>query len=102
MLIKSLSVISLAALVASPVVLADDENIRGRTIGVTCAGCHGPDGAGGTAIPPLKGRDAAYLESAMKEYKEGKRPGTIMPRIAKGYSDEDIKAVAEYFANMKD
>jgi sulfide dehydrogenase cytochrome subunit len=102
MLIKSMSVISLAALVASPMLMADDENMRGRTIGVTCAGCHGTDGAGGTAIPPLKGRDAEYLETAMMEYKADKRPGTIMPRIAKGYSDEDIKAVAAYFANMKD
>lgn len=102
MLIKSLSVISLAALFVSPMVMADDENIRGLTIGVTCAGCHGTDGAGGTAIPPLKGRDAEYLETAMKEYKTDKRPGTIMPRIAKGYSDDDIKAVAAYFANMKD
>lgn len=101
MRIKVLLIAATAMAMGSSAVIADD-NIRGRTIGVTCAGCHGTDGVGGTAIPPLKGRDAAYMESALMEYREGKRPGTIMPRIAKGYTDEDIKAVAAYFAGLKD
>jgi len=37
----------------------------------------------------------------MKAYKEGTRPATIMNRIAKGYSDEEIKAMAGYFAKQK-
>lgn len=100
MRINGLFVVVATALISTPVIAGDD--LRGRTIGVTCAGCHGTDGAGGTAIPPLKGRDAEYMESAMLDYKNGKRPGSIMPRIAKGYSDEDIKAVATYFAGLKD
>lgn len=101
MRMKALLIATTAMAMGSSAVLAED-NIRGRTIGVTCAGCHGTDGVGGTAIPPLKARDAAYMESALMEYREGKRPGTIMPRIAKGYTDEDIKAVAAYFAGLKD
>lgn len=101
MKIKVLLITTTAMAMGSSAVIADD-NIRGRTIGVTCAGCHGTDGTGGTAIPPLKSRDAAYMESALMEYREDKRPGTIMPRIAKGYTDEDIKAVAAYFAGLKD
>ena len=101
MKIKVLLIATTAMAMGSSAVIADD-NIRGRTIGVTCAGCHGTDGIGGTAIPPLKGRDAAYMESAMTEYKDGTRSGTIMPRIAKGYTEADIKAVAAYFANLQD
>lgn len=33
----------------------------------------------------------------MKDYKSGKRPSTVMSRIAKGYSDDDITAMAKYF-----
>ncbi|MEZ5478847.1 MAG: c-type cytochrome [Thiolinea sp.] len=71
-------------------------------IAVTCAGCHGTDGAGGSAIPPLKGRDAAYMTEALLGYKNDSRPGSIMPRIAKGYTEDELKAVAEYFAALQD
>jgi len=97
MYIKTLSA-TVVALTLTTAVQAADDNIRGRTIGVTCLGCH----AGGTAIPAIKGRDASSLVSGLMEYKNGKRPGTIMPRIAKGYSEADIKAVAAYFANLKE
>ncbi|HHJ21093.1 MAG TPA: sulfide dehydrogenase, partial [Gammaproteobacteria bacterium] len=48
-----------------------------------------------------KGLPAAHLEKSMLDFKSGKRTATIMGRIAKGYSDEEIKAVAKYFADMK-
>lgn len=73
----------------------------GRTIGVTCNGCHGTDGHSQGAAPSLAGVSAKQLEQSMKDFKSGKRPATIMGRIAKGYSDEEIAAVSEYFANMK-
>ncbi|HPE58768.1 MAG: c-type cytochrome [Thiothrix sp.] len=79
-----------------------DEALRGRTIGVTCAGCHGTDGVGSDMIPTLKGKDAASLEALLTEYKAGERTGSVMPRIAKGYSAADIKAVAAYFASLQD
>jgi cytochrome c553 len=37
----------------------------------------------------------------MIEYKSGKRPGTIMDRIAKGFSDEEIRAIAAWYAGQK-
>ncbi len=73
----------------------------GRTIGVTCNGCHGTDGVSKGAAPSLAGRPSAQLEKAMLDFKTGKRPATIMDRIAKGYTDEEIKAMSDYFANMK-
>jgi cytochrome subunit of sulfide dehydrogenase len=73
----------------------------GRTIGVTCAGCHGPDGRSLGAIPSLSGMTASEIESAMLAFREDKRPATIMNRIARGYTNNDIAVVAEYFANLK-
>jgi sulfide dehydrogenase cytochrome subunit len=37
----------------------------------------------------------------MKAYREGTRPSTIMTRIAKGYTDEDFAAMADYFSAQK-
>ena len=37
----------------------------------------------------------------MAEYKSGKRTGTIMPQIAKGYTDAQIALVATYFSQQK-
>jgi sulfide dehydrogenase cytochrome subunit len=37
----------------------------------------------------------------MKAFKSGERPATLMDRIAKGYTDEEIEAMAKYFAEIK-
>jgi sulfide dehydrogenase cytochrome subunit len=66
-----------------------------------CAGCHGTDGASPGPIPSIKGLSSKYLVSAMKDYKADKRAGTVMNRIAKGYTDEEINLIAEHFARAK-
>ena len=76
-----------------------EENYRGRTIASACFGCHGAGAAGGTAIPPIIiGAPAKFIEASLIAFRDGRRPSTIMQRIAKGYTDEDIAAVAKYFA----
>lgn len=68
----------------------------------TCAGCHGTDGvSSGPATPSIAGISQAYFIDAMVAYKEGTRPSTIMTRIAKGYSEEEVKAMAGFFAKQK-
>jgi cytochrome c553 len=54
-----------------------------------------------TPVPPIKGRSQTDIADAMIEYKSGKRPGTIMDRIAKGFSDEEIRAIAAWYAGQK-
>jgi len=90
----------LAAGMSTPAISANlTESGIGETIGVTCYGCHGYNGVSQGAVPSLKGhKDVAQ---ALKDFKSGKRSGTIMDRIAKGYSDSDIEAVGNYFAAMK-
>ncbi len=73
----------------------------GAMVGNSCAGCHGTMGVSTGAAPSLKGLPADYLATAMKDFKSGKRPASIMGRIAKGYSDESIDAMAAYFGGMK-
>jgi|YelNatPaOPRAMG01_1025707.scaffolds.fasta_scaffold02089_13 cytochrome c553 len=71
-----------------------------QSLAATCFNCHGPHGVSTTAIPSLAGRPAASIVSLMTEYKSGQRPGTIMPQIAKGYTDTQIQLIAEYFAQQ--
>ncbi len=73
----------------------------GQTLALTCLTCHGDAGQGSGAIPPLAGRPADTLYQALIEFKAGTRPATVMDRHAKGYSDEELRAVADYFAQLK-
>jgi cytochrome c553 len=63
-----------------------------------CLGCHGPNGTGMGAVPPLAGRDAPELRALMQAFRDGTRPATIMDRIARGYSEAEIAAAVEHFA----
>jgi sulfide dehydrogenase cytochrome subunit len=65
----------------------------------TCAGCHGTEGKSvGPASPNLAGMSQTYFTDSMNAFKEGTRPATVMDRIAKGYTDSQIEAMAGYFA----
>lgn len=78
------------------------ELTRGAMLGNTCAGCHGNNGVSqGIATPSLAGKSVDTIKEAMTAYKKGDRASTIMGRLAKGYSDEEINAMAEFFAAQK-
>jgi sulfide dehydrogenase cytochrome subunit len=66
----------------------------------SCSGCHATNPRVETPIPPLTGRPAADTAAAMLAFKAGQRPGTIMDRLAKGFSDEEIQAIAAWYAEQ--
>lgn len=73
----------------------------GKMLGDTCAGCHGTLGASaGLAMPTLAGMPDDFIRLAMREFRDGQRYSTIMGRIAKGYTDGDIDAMAAYFSRQ--
>ncbi len=65
-----------------------------------CIGCHGPSGAGIGSVPGIAGRDRAELVAQMNAFRANERPATIMGRIARGYTEAEIIATAEYFARQ--
>jgi len=67
-----------------------------------CSGCHPARAGVDTPVPRLVGRDAAQMVAAMADFGAGKRPATIMDRVAKGFTDDEIKAIAAWFAAQKD
>ncbi|GAB3551594.1 hypothetical protein GCM10027343_36050 [Noviherbaspirillum agri] len=78
--------------------MVGDEGLRLQA----CINCHGPAGTGEPPrFPYLAGQHRAYLVSALKDWKEGKRktdPSGNMNEIARLLNDEDRAAVAAYFA----
>ena len=68
----------------------------------TCFTCHGNEGRSVGGVPPsLAGRSKSELLQALKDFKEGRRPATIMHQHAKGYTDQQLDAIAGYFAAVK-
>jgi sulfide dehydrogenase cytochrome subunit len=67
-----------------------------------CAGCHGTNGASaGLSMPSLAGQNKIAMVEAMKAFKSGERPSTVMGRLAKAYNDAEIEAMGEYFSAQK-
>jgi cytochrome c553 len=93
----AIAAIVLAA--AAPAAVAD--TTAGRALAATCTGCHGTNGRSEGAIPSLAGLQKAYIANAMREFKGGTREATVMHQHAKGYSDEQIERIAEFFAAQK-
>ena len=67
-----------------------------------CSGCHGDRGiSGGVSMPSLSGQRKEYFVVAMKGFRNGARPATVMGRLAQGYSDAEIEAMGDFFAAQK-
>lgn len=73
----------------------------GQMLAATCANCHGTDGRSAGGVASLAGLPAQTLLQRIAEFKDGTRPATIMHQIAKGYTDEQMRDIANYFAAQK-
>ncbi|NEX22449.1 cytochrome c4 [Thiorhodococcus mannitoliphagus] len=74
----------------------------GQAMSFTCAGCHGTDGSSvGPSMPAIAGMDPEVFVDAMKAYREDERNASIMNRIAKAYSDEQLKEMGWFFASQR-
>jgi len=67
-----------------------------------CSGCHATGRSVGRPVPRLIGRQAAEITAMVAEFRSGQRPATVMDRIAKGFTDDEIKAIAAWYAAQKE
>ena len=93
-------VLSLVLVAATAAAQSTDPNLA-RNIAAGCANCHGTNGVSVGGMPSLAGQPKADLVKKMQDFKAGRTPATIMPQLAKGYSDEQIDLVAGWFAAQK-
>ena len=73
-----------------------------RSLAANCAACHGTQGkpAAGSTLAGLAGKPKDELLTAMAQFKQGKKPATVMHQLSKGYSDEELAALADYFSKQ--
>jgi cytochrome subunit of sulfide dehydrogenase len=99
---RTLVFVAASALLAATAALAQtpDPNLA-RSIAATCANCHGTNGVSRGDIASLADTGKDDIVRKMQEFKSGARPGTIMPQLAKGYTDTQIELAAGWFAAQK-
>ncbi|WP_249135018.1 cytochrome C [Bradyrhizobium sp. AUGA SZCCT0222] len=66
-----------------------------------CSGCHAAGAVPASPVSRLYGRDASDIMTAMTGFRDGSLPGTVMNRIAKGFSDDELRAIAAWLAAQK-
>lgn len=74
---------------------------RSELLASMCVTCHGPDGKGSKKVPKLKGLEVRDIVQSMKGFQTGEESSTIMDRHANGYTDAEIRLMAEYFSALK-
>ena len=79
---------------------AQDANL-GRNLAATCTYCHGTDGRsiGGTVA--LAGMPKERLVQTMNAFKSGARPATVMQQLSKGYTEQQVELIGEYFSKQQ-
>jgi cytochrome c553 len=78
-----------AAMAASP---------ESPVVAASCSGCHPARPGVQSAVPRLTGRNPADIVAQMRAFRSGQRAATVMDRIAKGYSDAEVEAIAAWYA----
>jgi cytochrome subunit of sulfide dehydrogenase len=78
---------------------APDKNLA-RNLAAQCANCHGTNGKSVSDVPSLAGVSASVTIQKMKDFRDGKLPATIMHQLAKGYTDEQVALIADYFSKQ--
>ena len=73
-----------------------------RYLAANCANCHGTDGqsVGGGGMPGLAGLSRTYFIEQMNAFRAGTRQATVMHQISKGYTEEQISALADFFSKQ--
>jgi len=85
-------------LAVSPSIAQSSAETPAVLLAGACQGCHGVSGAGGGPIPAIARTQpkSVFLET-MLAFKANSREATVMGRIARGYTDAELNALATYF-----
>jgi sulfide dehydrogenase cytochrome subunit len=99
---KALAQNAVTAPATTPVAAANTAPVPVSTMAHSCAACHGTYGQlGDESFAPLAGMPSGQFVKTMIDFREGRRPATLMGHVAKGFSDEDLKGMGAFFAAQK-
>jgi cytochrome c553 len=92
----------LALAAAAPPTAAQSTEERAKLWAASCAACHGFEGRSTSEVPALAGKSKADLYKALLDFKSGAtKTATVMHQHAKGYSDAQLEAMADFFSKQK-
>jgi cytochrome subunit of sulfide dehydrogenase len=67
----------------------------------SCTGCHAASAKVETRVPRIAGRSPAEIVAAMEAFRSGQKPATVMDRIAKGFSEAEVRAIAAWLGAQR-
>ena len=93
--------LALCLLAATGITHAQTDPLQVRSWAAACANCHGTQGHAQPGNEPLAGGNKDEMLKKLMDFKSGAKPATIMHQLSKGYSDEQLAAIAGWFAAQK-
>jgi cytochrome subunit of sulfide dehydrogenase len=93
--------LAVAVLLQSAAATAQTTNFEVASRAASCNACHGPYGRSQAGIPTLEGRSAEDMLTSLKGFANGQRAAFVMHHHAKGYSEQELRDIATYFAQQK-
>lgn len=82
----------------APAPVTKSAPVLASTMAHSCAACHGTNGQlGDESFAPLAGMPANQFVKTMIDFREGRRPATLMGHVARGFSDEDLQGMGAFF-----
>jgi cytochrome c553 len=96
-----ITIVYAAALALAPLVAQAQDKNAGRDLAASCAMCHGTDGRSVGGYEPLAGMAKNDIVRKLNGFRSGTTPATVMHQISKGYTDQQIQLLAEYFSAQK-
>lgn len=93
--------LALCLLAATGLAHASSDPLQVRSWAAACASCHGTNGQAQTGNEPLAGGNKDEMLKKLMDFKSGAKPATIMHQLSKGYTDEQLAAIAGWFAAQK-
>ena len=85
---------------AQPADAAPAKAVPGKA--AVCAACHGPQGKSAqAAFPILAGQTSRYLYLQLRDYQEERRKNELMSPMVVGMTRDEMRELAEYFAQQK-
>ena len=71
----------------------------GQLLAAQCAQCHGTGGSG-RGFDELAGESSREIYGELREMKYRTRIESIMDRQARGYTDQQLQTIADYFGSL--
>jgi cytochrome c553 len=95
--------VAVAALASAPLAASAQTPYphTGRDLAASCGICHGTNGLNAGGMPNLAGQSKEALAGHLRDFRDGKRPATIMHQISKGLTEDQIAAVSAYWSAQK-